>query len=69
MCGPASIVAELERTVYTVSYVFNYAKTVVKFLSACRPLLCMEINVRARREIKLYRNLNQQNSALAMMKL
>ena len=47
MCGPASI--GILR--------FNYAKTDVKILSACRPLLCIEINVRAWREIKLY-NLN-----------
>ena len=53
MCGPASIVAELEQTVYMVSYVVKYAKTDVKILSACRPLLCMEINVRTWREIKL----------------
>lgn len=43
MCGLASIIAELEQTVYTVSYV-NYAKN-VKILSACRPLICMQINV------------------------
>ena len=54
MCGPASIVAELEQTVHMVSYVFNYAKTDVNFLSACRPLLYMEINVCAQCEIKLY---------------
>jgi hypothetical protein len=53
-CGPASIVVELERTVYTVSYVFSYAKIDMKILSAYRPMLCMEINVCTRRVIKQY---------------
>ena len=44
MCGPACI--GILR--------FNYANTDVKILSTCRPLLCIEINVRAWREIKLY---------------
>jgi hypothetical protein len=51
MYGPASIIVELERTIYTV---FNYAKTDVKILSAYRPMFCMEINVCIRRKIKQY---------------
>ena len=41
--GAANIVVELEQTVKTAQWHFNYGKTDVKISSAYSPMLCMEI--------------------------
>ena len=47
-CGPASILVELEQTLYTVSYLLNFVQTDVKISCVYSPMFCMEIDPRAR---------------------
>ena len=46
-CGPASVIVELEQTLYTVSQGINFAQTDVKISRVYSPMFCMEIDPRA----------------------